>query len=284
MSFANAPRCTHITVTGHRCGSPALRKEHFCYFHTRMIKGVACRVDMRIEPQALFESPDAIQAALMHVYSDILEGQINYRKASLLLKALQIATTLSRRVDFERAHYNMVTEVPSWNQQFLDEHPEYGPPLTEAEKAAMHASMNTVDPPKPPATSADAKVSEQKPATPAAREQAALSNQHSEITIQKSAVAPVSSEKPASAPPQPAIGNRQSSIDSSHPAISNQKSATPPPPQSEISNRQSKMSLSARQQAQWKDIDRVERALAGALKGDVKDMKTVFAFRSEEHT
>jgi hypothetical protein len=33
-------RCTHIKVTGHRCGSPALRGEHFCYFHARMIKGV----------------------------------------------------------------------------------------------------------------------------------------------------------------------------------------------------------------------------------------------------
>ena len=34
--------CTHIKVTGVRCGSPALRGEQFCYFHQRMLR-------MRIE-------------------------------------------------------------------------------------------------------------------------------------------------------------------------------------------------------------------------------------------
>jgi len=36
----NVRNCTHIKVTGQRCGSPALRREFFCYFHTRVIKGV----------------------------------------------------------------------------------------------------------------------------------------------------------------------------------------------------------------------------------------------------
>jgi hypothetical protein len=124
MALEDAPRCTHITVTGHRCGSPALHEQNFCYFHTRMIKGVNYRVDMRISPDALFESPDAIQAALMEVYSDILGGHIEHRKASLLLKALQIATTLSRRTDFERDDDEMVTNVPNWAKQYLEEYEE----------------------------------------------------------------------------------------------------------------------------------------------------------------
>ena len=32
--------CTHIKVTGVRCGSPALRGEQFCYFHQRMLCSV----------------------------------------------------------------------------------------------------------------------------------------------------------------------------------------------------------------------------------------------------
>ena len=38
--------CTHIKVTGVRCGSPSLRGEQFCYFHQRMYRGV------RTPPQA----------------------------------------------------------------------------------------------------------------------------------------------------------------------------------------------------------------------------------------
>ena len=354
MSFADAPRCTHITVTGHRCGSPALRKQHFCYFHTRMIKGVNYRVDMCISPDALFESPDTIQTALMQVYSDILQGQIEYRKASLLLKALQIATSLSRRVDFERARYKMVTEVPNWAQQYFDEHPELGPPPTEAEIAAVHKTMET--PPKTPAAPAEAN---QKPGV--SRQETAVSSQlsavgnqkgnqkegvvaqESEVSGQKTGVSsqlsavsnqkgnqkeavgaqesgagnrkpPVSSpaavgSNPNSAvssprstasnhtaaiePPQSATGNRQPKISeptSANPTptvpavapapqseVSNQKS-TIPPGQSAIGDQKSAISLSARQEAQWKDIERMERALAGALKGEVKDVKTVFAF------
>src|SRR5580658_6251886 len=36
----NVRRCTHIKVNGQRCGSPSLRREFFCYFHTLVIKGV----------------------------------------------------------------------------------------------------------------------------------------------------------------------------------------------------------------------------------------------------
>src|SRR6266700_2168376 len=36
----NPKSCTHIKVTGVRCGSPALRGEQFCYFHQRMLRTV----------------------------------------------------------------------------------------------------------------------------------------------------------------------------------------------------------------------------------------------------
>ena len=42
--------CTHIKVTGVRCGSPALRGEQFCYFHQRMMRGVPTPPNARVLP------------------------------------------------------------------------------------------------------------------------------------------------------------------------------------------------------------------------------------------
>jgi hypothetical protein len=67
-----ARRCTHIKITGHRCGSPALRGEYFCDFHTRMIKGLSCRVDMRIFPQSLIEDPESLQYSFMELIGQSL--------------------------------------------------------------------------------------------------------------------------------------------------------------------------------------------------------------------
>jgi hypothetical protein len=33
MSSLTAPRCRHIKVNGTQCGSPALRKKNFCFYH-----------------------------------------------------------------------------------------------------------------------------------------------------------------------------------------------------------------------------------------------------------
>jgi len=33
MSSLAAPRCRHIKVNGTQCGSPALRKKNFCFYH-----------------------------------------------------------------------------------------------------------------------------------------------------------------------------------------------------------------------------------------------------------
>jgi len=38
--MSNLKSCTHIKVTGVRCGSPPLRGEQFCYFHQRMLRTV----------------------------------------------------------------------------------------------------------------------------------------------------------------------------------------------------------------------------------------------------
>lgn len=109
----NVRQCTHIKVTGHRCGSPALKQEYFCYFHTRMIKGVPTRVDAQIHPVALIENAEAIQAALMHMIDAVLKGTIDNKRANIVLKALHIAVRNSRNVRFNICQYDMVTESPT---------------------------------------------------------------------------------------------------------------------------------------------------------------------------
>ena len=120
----NVRRCTHIHVTGHRCGSPALKHQYFCYFHTRMIKGVQTRVDSQIHPIALIENAEAIQAAIMHMIDAVLKGTIDNKRASIVLKALYIAVRNSRNVYFAIRQDDMVKEVPNYAQQYLTEHPE----------------------------------------------------------------------------------------------------------------------------------------------------------------
>jgi len=124
----NVRRCTHIQVTGHRCGSPALKQEYFCYFHTRMIKGVQTRVDSEITPIALIENAEAIQAAIMHMIDAVLKGTIDNKRANIVLKALHIAVRNSRNVHFQIRPSDMVHEVPNYAAQYLTEHPELNPP------------------------------------------------------------------------------------------------------------------------------------------------------------
>jgi hypothetical protein len=128
----NVKRCTHIKVTGHRCGSPALRGRPFCYFHMRLILGVQTRVDSQINPMAILDNEEAIQAALMHVIDGLLRGTLDCRRGSLVLKALYIAVKNSRRVRFDTHQDDMVREVPNYARQYLDEHPELDQPCGAA--------------------------------------------------------------------------------------------------------------------------------------------------------
>jgi hypothetical protein len=49
----NVKVCTHLKVTGVRCGSPALRGEQFCYLHERMTRGVQVPPNARLPPRPL---------------------------------------------------------------------------------------------------------------------------------------------------------------------------------------------------------------------------------------
>jgi hypothetical protein len=106
--------CTHIKVNGVPCGSPALHAEVFCYFHQRMIRGVRTPAKSRLHPIALIENEEGIQASLMEVINALVRNTIDFRRAQLILRALQIAVKNSPRVHFDIYKKEMIHEVPNY--------------------------------------------------------------------------------------------------------------------------------------------------------------------------
>src|ERR1700730_8073810 len=138
----NVRNCTHIKVTGQQCGAPALRREFFCYFHTRVIKGVQQRVDMRLDSMALLEDCESIQLSIMHVVDGLVKGTLDPTRARLIIQALRIAARNAKHALFRtpppRApDHPGARRVPNHPRQSLIEHPELGPPLSTCGAGAL---------------------------------------------------------------------------------------------------------------------------------------------------
>ncbi len=149
----NVKVCTHIKVTGVRCGSPALRGEQFCYFHQRMMRGVQVPPNARLHPVALIENEEAIQASLMEVINAIARNTIDLRRADLMLKALHIAVKNAHRVRFDTVPSRMVHQVPDYPAPQTPAMPETTLTVAAIETAADQiGSGDRVDPTrrKPP--------------------------------------------------------------------------------------------------------------------------------------
>src|ERR1700722_11935406 len=140
----NVRKCTHIKVTGQQCGSPALRGEFFCYFHTRVIKGVQQRLDMQLDSMALLEDCEAIQFSIMQVVDCLAKATLDPTRARLIIQALRIAARNAKNVRFDNCYYEqgeqkMVRQVPNYARQYLIEHPEIGPPIDSKKKNTCSA-------------------------------------------------------------------------------------------------------------------------------------------------
>ena len=113
---ANVRVCTHIKVSGIRCGSPALRGEQFCYFHQRLIRGVAMPPRPRLNPVAMIEDEESIQVALMEVINNLMCGTIELKRAELIIRALNVAARNIARVRIGIHTRDMVREVPEYRE------------------------------------------------------------------------------------------------------------------------------------------------------------------------
>jgi hypothetical protein len=135
ISMSNSKTCTHIKVTGVRCGSPALLGEQFCYFHQNAHRGVRRPPHSRLHPIALLESEESIQASLMEVINGLIRNTLDVKRAELIIRALGIAVRNARRVKFDSEVNARVREVP-----------HYADPLEEVEVDGVSESVRTAAP------------------------------------------------------------------------------------------------------------------------------------------
>ena len=140
---SNIRTCTHIKVSGVRCGSPALRGEQFCYFHQRLIRGVAMPPRPRLNPMAMIEDEESIQVALMEVINNLVCGTMELKRAELIIRALHVATKNIARTKIGIHASDMVREVPKYRDpRPVAPAPPIAPPIapTKEELAAVIAA------------------------------------------------------------------------------------------------------------------------------------------------
>jgi hypothetical protein len=253
----NVRHCTHIKVTGQRCGSPTLRGEFFCYFHTRVIKGVQMRVDMRLDSMALLEDHESIQFSIMNVVDGLVKGTLDPRRAKLIIQALRIAARNAKYARFDDCYYEedeqkMVRQVPNYARQYLIEHPEFGPPLDTKNECGAGA------PAREPAT----KVSSQQETI--ASTVGAQQNVSPESAIAKQEF--ISEQDPAA----------ERRKNAAHSASCGSRTESDPAPEERKSPRDKS---SDREELEERElIQQAEAAIEGATRGNWRDLRTVFEF------
>ena len=105
MSLENVPRCQHVKVNGTQCGSPALRRRRYCFFHDHTRREQAKIAAKASAPRRfdlpLLEDANSVQVALMKVIQMLASGSVDHKTAGLILYALQTASINLRNADFE---------------------------------------------------------------------------------------------------------------------------------------------------------------------------------------
>src|SRR5437588_2143353 len=120
-------RCQHLKINGTQCGSPALRRNRFCFFHKRFQdERIHLSADRARRGVATFilpvlEDANSIQIALMQVMRLLVSQQIDHKTASLLLYALQTASTNLRMTDFKPHTHDVILDPRNAADTLLDE-------------------------------------------------------------------------------------------------------------------------------------------------------------------
>ena len=155
-------RCQHIKVNGTQCGSPALRRNRFCYFHKRHhdervalhldhLKGDRLKDERRrrrlMIDLPVLEDANSIQVSIMQIMRLLIAGHIDGKTAGLLLYALQTASANLPRTRFEPVSANdvvldprKVDETPLgmhvWEDEDFDDEEEGEEEVDEAGESA----------------------------------------------------------------------------------------------------------------------------------------------------
>ena len=109
---AHIPRCQYVRTNGVRCGSPALKKRVFCYYHFKA--AYPPPVSCEITP---VETADGIQIAIGNVLQALDNDKIDVKKAIAMLYGLQTASSNLKRTNPQPAWDEVETEMPSFEQE-----------------------------------------------------------------------------------------------------------------------------------------------------------------------
>jgi hypothetical protein len=163
MSSLAAPRCRHIKVNGTQCGSPALRNKNFCFYHQQ---NRPITVECYYNPEEYatgeialpaFEDAHSIQTVIRQVMQMVLQKRLERKTASLLLYALQIASSNLKRIELEKPQPEQV--VTDLVTESKSETPMAA--LIE-DQTARESSASEQSEPTPPPVNVSAKTDEDK--------------------------------------------------------------------------------------------------------------------------
>jgi hypothetical protein len=127
-------RCQHLKVNGTQCGSPALRRNRFCYFHKlHHEERIELNLDRLKNDRArrrrnvtialpVLEDANSIQVSLMQIMRLIVAGQIDGKTAGLLLYALQTASANLPRTTFTPYLHDVVLDLKTVHETPLSAH------------------------------------------------------------------------------------------------------------------------------------------------------------------
>ncbi|HEU5233406.1 MAG TPA: hypothetical protein VFU50_11130 [Terriglobales bacterium] len=102
----DAPRCQFIKADGQQCGSPALRRKRFCYFHSKTAEDRKRKNTTSAGSRAAARSPLempvleddlAIKMAVSNICRHLANERIDPKRAATLLYGIQVATVAVRR-------------------------------------------------------------------------------------------------------------------------------------------------------------------------------------------
>jgi hypothetical protein len=122
-------RCQHLKINGTQCGSPALRRNRFCYFHKLHheerieLNTDRARRSRRVTIELpVLEDANSIQVSLMQIMRLIIGGQIEGKTAGLLLYALQTASANLPRTSFAPYLHDVVLDPKTVDETPLSAH------------------------------------------------------------------------------------------------------------------------------------------------------------------
>jgi hypothetical protein len=127
LSFPN--RCQYLKVNGTQCGSPALRRNRFCFFHKRhheeriQLHTDRARRSRRVTVDLpALEDANSVQVSIMQILRLTLSGQLDSKTAGLALYALQIASSNLSRTTFTPFRHDVVLDPRTVDQTALNEY------------------------------------------------------------------------------------------------------------------------------------------------------------------